>query len=193
MPFDPAVLYIYYKFHKQVERQPAHRGRPQRHLGDEFQSVGDEVIHGMEAGRGREVQLFLRMVCGVERPHEAARVLKPVNPIAAEISEQNPEDPPHDRMQTAHYPELQESKPSSQEAEKRSREQEVVQSAAVVEPISHVLQETPAAILLGSPSGRALQHINKEIEDSANYQRKETPMDHMAQRDIVKEGVPNMP
>jgi hypothetical protein len=110
----------------------------------------------MEAGRGREVQLFLRMVYGMERPHETARMLKPMNPIAAEITKQNPEDSSHDRMQTAHYRELQESEPSTQEAEKRSHEQELVQSAAVVEPISYVLQETPAAILLGCSSRGAL-------------------------------------
>jgi hypothetical protein len=77
----------------------------------------------MEASRGCEVQLLLRMVCGVERPYETARMLKPVDPIAAEVAKQNPEDSPHNRMQTAHYPELQESEPSTQKTEKRGHEQ----------------------------------------------------------------------
>jgi hypothetical protein len=178
-----------YEINSQVQGKPALGRSAQHQEGNERYGIGNEVIHWVEAGCGQKVQLFLRMVSGVERPHEAASMLKPMDPIVAEVGHQKPEDSPRDRVEAVDYTELQESELCTKEAEKRRHEQKLIQPAAVVEPVSYVLQESLAAVLLGCPSRCSLQQVNKKIEDGTKRQRTETSVDNLAQGDEMKERI----
>ncbi len=114
-PSDPAMQRSCYKVDQQVEGKPAHWGYAKYQKRNEPYRIGKEEIHGMEARSCGKVQVLLRMMRGVESPHETPFMLKPVSPVLGEVHSYKPEDSPPDRMQVIHEAELQESELRAEE------------------------------------------------------------------------------
>lgn len=169
-PRNPAVQQNGDEIKRQVERKPAHWRCPKRQEHNEPHCVGNEMIDRMEAGSCGKVQMLLGMVGGMKSPHETPLMLEPVNPVVSEVSSQIPARAPRDRMKALYNANLQKSKLRAEKAKQRSHEQEIMQPAAVVEPVSRVLQESTGAILCRRTSGHALQEINGEVENDAKGQ-----------------------
>ena len=125
-PGNAAMQCCCYKIDSEINRKPTFRGCPKHQHGNEPNRIRNEMIHRMEASCGRKIQLLLRMVLGVKGPHETASMLKSVNPVIAEVCNNNPESSLHDRVEFAHKTELYERKLCTKETEKRRHKQKLV-------------------------------------------------------------------
>ena len=121
------------------------------------------------------------MVCRMEGPEETASMLKPMDPVVAEVSGYEAEDAPCHRGKIPGKTKLKESELRTDEAENRCHKQKLVQPAAIVKPIRYILQKTPSAILRGSSAGSSFQKVNNEIKNEADSQSANAPANNGVQ------------